>query len=182
MTLIATTHPDVLLLEPQVYQDARGFFMETYQKKIFSDHGIPFDFVQDNHSHSIKNVLRGLHYQLTQPQGKLVRATAGEIFDVAVDIRKTSKYFGKWVGKLLSAENHHMLWIPPGFAHGYCVLSDEADVLYKTTDYYHPQSDRCIRWDDPDLGINWPIQPGERVILSDKDASGSFLKNAEVYP
>jgi dTDP-4-dehydrorhamnose 3,5-epimerase len=168
-------------LEPRNFEDSRGFFMETYQKEIFSQNGIPFDFIQDNHSFSRHGVLRGLHYQVIHPQGKLVRAVSGEIFDVAVDLRKSSENFGKWVGTLLSAENHLQLWVPPGFAHGYYVLGEQADVLYKTTDTYHPESERCIRWDDPDLDIHWPIPAGDAPILSEKDANGSLFIDAEVY-
>lgn len=156
--------------------------METYQNVIFSENGIPFDFVQDNHSRSCKGVLRGLHYQVAHPQGKLIRAVSGEIYDVAVDLRRSSARFGQWVGLMLSAKNRHQLWIPTGFAHGFYALSDEADIIYKTTDYYHPESDRCIRWDDPDLDINWPIPTGEAPVLSEKDAKGSYFANAEVYP
>lgn len=181
MKFLITSHPDVIKIDPQVFEDKRGFFMETYHKNTFSENGIALDFVQDNHSNSRKGVLRGLHYQITHPQGKLVRAVTGDIFDVAVDLRRSSEYFGKWVGVRLSAENRHMLWVPPGFAHGFFTLSDQADVFYKTTDYYHPESDRCIRWDDPDLNIGWPIPPGQTPILSEKDAGGSYFKNAEVF-
>lgn len=173
---------DVFVIEPKVYRDQRGFFTETYNKKTFKKNGVPFEFVQDNHSHSSLGVLRGLHYQIQHAQGKLVRAVAGTIFDVAVDLRRDSKTFGHWVGALLSAENQQMLWVPPGFAHGYYVLSEQADVLYKTTDYYHPDDERCIRWDDPELNIEWPIPEGKSPLLSEKDSKGNSFKNAEVYP
>jgi len=172
---------DVIRIQPQVFQDARGFFMETYQKQIFTQAGIPYEFVQDNHSSSKKWILRGLHYQVTHTQGKLVRAVIGEIFDVAVDLRKSSSHFGKWVGAYLSDINKEQLWIPPGFAHGFLVLSDRADVVYKTTDYYDPVGDRTIRWDDPSLGIDWPIPEGVQPLVSEKDSSGKFFNDAEVF-
>ncbi|MDP5338352.1 MAG: dTDP-4-dehydrorhamnose 3,5-epimerase [Nodularia sp. (in: cyanobacteria)] len=180
MKLIPTEIPDVFLIEPQVFADSRGFFLESYNQQKFTDKlGISVNFVQDNHSASQQNVLRGLHYQIIQPQGKLVRAVVGTIFDVAVDIRKNSPTFGKWVGDELSADNKRQLWIPPGFAHGFLVLSETAEVIYKTTDYYAPQGDRTILWNDPDLGINWPIK--QPPILSDKDNNGQAFKTAEVY-
>jgi len=180
MRFTPTTIPDVIVIEPKIFADERGFFLESYQKQLFSDAGIPFDFIQDNHSKSQQGVLRGLHYQIQQPQGKLVRVIAGEIFDVAVDIRKHSLTFGKWVGDYLSAENKKILWIPPGFGHGFYVTSSEAEVLYKATDYYAPQWERTIAWDDPTIGIDWPI--GDiRPVLSPKDAAGKLFKNAEVY-
>ncbi|MBD2494567.1 dTDP-4-dehydrorhamnose 3,5-epimerase [Nostoc sp. FACHB-280] len=180
LACLPTNIPDVLLIEPQVFADARGFFLESYNQQKFTDKlGHPVNFVQDNHSFSKKNVLRGLHYQIIQPQGKLVRAVVGSIFDVAVDVRKSSPTFGQWVGYELSAENKRQLWIPPGFAHGFLVLSEVAEVLYKTTDYYAPQGDRTILWNDPDLAIDWPIQ--EPPILSAKDSNGLAFKNAEVY-
>ena len=167
--------PDVLLIEPKVFGDERGFFFESFNQQRFNEvTGLDLQFVQDNHSKSAKNVLRGLHYQLPpKAQGKVVRAVAGEVFDVAVDIRKYSPTFGKWVGEKLSADNKRQLWIPPGLAHGFLVLSDSAEFLYKTTDYYAPEQERCIRWDDPDLAIEWPIE-GEPV-LSAKDALGKRL-------
>lgn len=177
-----TTHPDVILIYSRIFADKRGFFMESYQKQSFLDYGIPFDFVQDNHSHSSKGVLRGLHYQIDHPQGKLIRVVTGKIFDVAVDLRRSSANFGHWVGEQLSEENKLQMWIPPGFAHGFYVISDKADIIYKTTDYYHPQSERCIRWDDQDLKIDWPINNGIPPILSDKDARGDNISNAELYP
>lgn len=168
------------MIEPKVFQDERGFFLESYQKEHFSEAGIPFDFVQDNHSRSCEGVLRGLHYQIKQPQGKLLRVIIGEIFDVALDIRKQSPTFGKWFATYLSAENKRMLWVPPGFAHGFYVTSPQAELLYKATDYYAPQWERTIMWNDPALDIQWPIR-GESLILSSKDAAGSLLSEAEVY-
>ena len=176
-----TDHPQVLIIEPQIFRDERGFFMETYRSKFFSNGGIPFEFVQENHSSSKKGVLRGLHYQLGRPQGKLVRVVSGEVFDVAVDLRRSSPRFGAWVAARLSAKNHLQMWIPPGFAHGFYVLSQSADLLYKTTDYYFPEGDRCIRWDDPSLAVDWPVPPGSRPVLSPKDESGAWLAQAEVY-
>ena len=180
MNIISTSIPDVLLLESKVFQDSRGFFLESYNQKTFTEKlRITVNFVQDNHSKSEYNVLRGLHYQLIQPQGKLVRAVVGAIFDVAVDIRKNSPTFGQWVGYELSAENKRQLWIPAGFAHAFLVLSETAEVLYKATDYYAPGGDRSILWNDPDLAIDWPLKTPP--ILSDKDSNGQTFKNAEVY-
>lgn len=173
--------PDVLLIEPQVFQDERGFFLESYQAEKFAAAGIPQPFVQDNHSASRRDVLRGLHYQIRQPQGKLLRAVVGEIFDVAVDLRRASPTFGQWAGVTLSAQNKQMFWVPPGFAHGFLVLSDWAEVLYKATDFYAPQWERTLRWDDPAVGISWPLSPGRAPILSAKDAAGKFLAEAEVF-
>jgi len=175
-----TTIHDVILIEPKVFSDERGFFLESYQKQRFSEAGIPFDFVQDNHSKSEQGVLRGLHYQIKQPQGKLVRVISGEIFDVAVDIRKNSPTFGKWVGDYLSDNNKKMLWVPPGFAHGFYVTSPTAEVLYKATDYYAPQWERAILWNDPILHIDWPIKGGISI-LSTKDKMGKSLSEAEVF-
>ena len=168
---------DVLLIEPKVFGDERGFFFESFNQKAFNElTGLDVQFVQDNHSRSAKNVLRGLHYQLPpKAQGKLVRAVVGEVFDVAVDIRKDSPTFGKWVGEVLSADNKRQLWIPPGFAHGFLVLSEATEFLYKTTDYYAPEFECCIRWDDPDLAIKWPI--GERPQLSPKDLLGASFSS-----
>jgi len=178
--VIETKISDVLLVEPQVFEDDRGFFFESYNQQKFTEKtGINFNFVQDNHSCSKHNVLRGLHYQIIQPQGKLIRAVVGSIFDVAVDIRKSSPTFGQWVGYELSAENKRQLWIPPGFAHGFVVLSEVTEVLYKTTDYYAPQGDRTIIWNDPDLAIDWPLK--EAPILSAKDSNGQAFRSAEVY-
>ncbi|MBU0750979.1 MAG: dTDP-4-dehydrorhamnose 3,5-epimerase [Gammaproteobacteria bacterium] len=177
MKITPTALPEVMLLEPRVFGDARGFFFESFNLRAFGEAtGLEPVFVQDNHSKSAQNVLRGLHYQIRQPQGKLVRVTAGVVFDVAVDIRKGSPTFGQWVGDILSAENRKQLWIPPDFAHGFLVLSDSAEFLYKTTDYWAPEHERCIRWDDPQLAIEWPLQ-GEPV-LSGKDAAGVSLAEA----
>jgi dTDP-4-dehydrorhamnose 3,5-epimerase len=172
--------PDVLRIEPSVFYDERGFFLESYQKKQFQEAGILGDFVQDNHSKSQHGTLRGLHYQIRQPQGKLVRVILGEIFDVAVDIRRHSETFGQWVGHYLSAENKNILWVPEGFAHGFYVTSPEAEVVYKASDYYAPQWERCILWNDPAIGIHWPLQD-EAPILSSKDLKGMLLKEAETY-
>jgi dTDP-4-dehydrorhamnose 3,5-epimerase len=172
--------PDVILIEPKVFGDDRGFFFESFnQAKFEAAIGRPVSFVQDNHSRSVKNVLRGLHYQIQQPQGKLVRVVQGEVFDVAVDLRKSSPTFGQWVGEILSAENKRQLWVPEGFAHGFVVLSEAAEFLYKTTDYYAPEYERCIAWNDASLEITWPIQ-GEPV-LSAKDLQGAALQSAEVF-
>ena len=169
--------PDVLLMEPKVFGDERGFFMESFNQRGFRDAtGLDLQFVQDNHSRSARNVLRGLHYQVVQPQGKLVRVVAGEVFDVAVDIRPGSPTFGRWAGEILSAANKRQLWVPPGLAHGFLVLSETADFLYKTTDYYAPAHERCIAWDDPTLAIDWPLN-GQIPLLSAKDVAGTaFLK------
>jgi dTDP-4-dehydrorhamnose 3,5-epimerase len=175
------TLPEVLILEPRFFGDERGFFFESFNARALAEHaGIASAFVQDNHSRSVRNVLRGLHYQIRQPQGKLVRVTAGEIYDVAVDIRRSSPSFGRWTANALSAENRRMLWIPPGFAHGFLVTSEAAEVQYKTTDYWAPQHERCIAWNDRALGIAWPLQ-GEPV-LSAKDREGVALDRAEVFP
>ncbi|NJP10976.1 MAG: dTDP-4-dehydrorhamnose 3,5-epimerase [Leptolyngbyaceae cyanobacterium RU_5_1] len=181
MNILPTEIPDVLIIEPRVFQDDRGFFLESYNGKAFVEKaGITEQFVQDNHSRSCQNVLRGLHYQIEQVQGKLVRAIMGTVFDVAVDIRKQSPTFGQWVSCLLSAENKRMLWVPAGFAHGFMVVSEVAEVLYKTTDYYAPQHERCILWNDPDLAIDWPIT--DEPILSPKDKAGKPFKSADLYP
>lgn len=176
-----TDIPDVLLIEPQVFGDDRGFFYESYNERaLLEKANISGHFVQDNHSRSAKNVLRGLHYQIQQPQGKLVRVVVGEVFDVAVDLRKSSNYFGRSVGIHLSAENKQMLWIPPGFAHGFLVLSESAEFLYKTTDYYAPAHERTIAWNDPDLAIAWPFEV--EPIVSAKDRMGKSLQEVEVFP
>ncbi|MEO8355343.1 MAG: dTDP-4-dehydrorhamnose 3,5-epimerase [Chloroflexota bacterium] len=180
MKIISTAISDVLMIEPKVFQDERGFFLESYQKKQFQEAGINVDFVQDNHSKSCQGTLRGLHYQIRQTQGKLVRVIAGEVFDVAVDIRKNSPTFGQWVGDYLSAENRRMLWVPAGFAHGFYVTSMDAEVLYKASDYYAPQWERSIMWNDPMIGIQWPIQD-ELPVLSAKDGMGKLLSEAEVF-
>lgn len=153
MNIEALAIPEVLLITPRVFGDARGFFLESWNRRSFAAAGLDLDFVQDNHSRSQRGVLRGLHYQIRQPQGKLVRVVAGEVFDVAVDLRRSSPHFGRWVGARLSADNAQMLWVPPGFAHGFLVLSEQADFLYKTTDYYLPEAERCLRWDDPSVGV-----------------------------
>lgn len=176
-----TTLPGVLILEPKVFGDTRGFFFESFNARGFAElTGIAATFVQDNHSRSAKGVLRGLHYQIRQAQGKLVRVTAGEVFDVAVDVRRSSPTFGQWTGNILSAENKRQLWIPPGFAHGFVVLSDNAEFLYKTTDYWAPEHERCIRWDDPQIGIQWPLE--SPPALSAKDAQGAAFSAAEMFP
>lgn len=180
MNVTKTDIPEVLLIEPKVFGDERGFFFESFNLKNFKEKtGISLDFVQDNHSKSVKGVLRGLHYQIQQPQGKLVRVVAGEVFDVAVDLRKTSPTFGKWVGEILTADNKKQLWIPPGFGHGFLVLSGSAEFLYRTTDYWAPEYERCIIWNDPQLAINWPGDLPPK--LSEKDAVGTLFKDAEVY-
>lgn len=180
MKLIPTAIPDVVLIEPRVFGDERGFFFESWNKRTLADLGIQADFVQDNHSRSQKNVLRGLHYQIENPQGKLVRVILGAVFDVAVDLRRSSPTFGKWVGFRLSAEDKRMAWIPPGFAHGFCVMSDHAEFLYKTTDYWNPTYERTLLWNDPMLAIDWPLD-GE-PILAAKDRSGTPLDEAQTYP
>ena len=181
MEFIQTNITDVLLIKPRVFDDDRGFFMETFQTEKMNQGGIHHNFVQDNHSSSKKGTLRGLHYQINDVQGKLVRVTLGEIYDVAVDLRKSSATYGKWVGVLLSEENKHQLWVPPGFAHGFYVLSEKADVLYKATDYYNPKAERCIIWNDETLGIEWHIPKGNKPVLSSKDLEGKSFKNAEVF-
>ncbi len=180
MDFIPLSIPDVILIKPDVHRDERGFFFESWQKNKFAKAGIDQEFVQDNHSRSSKDVLRGLHYQIRQPQGKLIRAIVGEVFDVAVDLRRSSPSFGKWVSANLSSENFNMLWIPPGFAHGFLVLSDVAEFVYKATDFYAPQYERCILWNDRDLGIDWPIS-GHEPNLSEKDSKGKLFREAEVY-
>jgi dTDP-4-dehydrorhamnose 3,5-epimerase len=181
MNIIPTEISDVLIIEPRVFEDKRGFFYESYNEKAFREKtGVEAHFVQDNHSRSAKNVLRGLHYQIQQPQGKLVRAVAGEVFDVVVDLRKSSPTFGQWVGSLLSAENKRQLWVPAGFAHGFCVVSEFAEIQYKTTDYYAPQHERCVLWNDPGLAIAWPLT--EEPLVSAKDQAGVPFKEAEVFP
>lgn len=181
MDIIQTDIPDVLLIVPRVFNDDRGFFMETYQRQKMEEGGIQAVFVQDNHSRSMRGTLRGLHYQINNVQGKLVRVVSGQIYDVAVDIRRASPTFGQWVGAFLSDENHHQLWIPPGFAHGFYVISDAADVLYKATDFYNPAAERCIVWNDKTLGVRWQIPEGETPVLSAKDLAGKSFKKAEVF-
>ncbi len=180
MNVIPTEIPDVLIIEPRIFGDERGFFYESYNEQAFAEKiGISRKFVQDNHSHSLKNVLRGLHYQVQQPQGKLVRVVVGEVLDVAVDIRKNSPTFGQWVSCLLNAENKRLLWVPEGFAHGFLVLSNAAEFLYKTTNYYAPQYERTLLWNDPEIGIDWNLT--EEPILSAKDKVGIPLREAEVF-
>ena len=181
MNILPTEIPDVLVFEPRVFEDDRGFFFESFNERVFADKtGLTVQFVQDNHSRSSQNVLRGLHYQIQQPQGKLVRAIVGTILDVAVDIRRQSPTFGQWVSCQLSAENKRTLWVPAGFAHGFVVISEVAEVMYKATDYYAPQHERCLLWNDPDLAIDWLLTTDP--ILSPKDQAGKPLKLAEVYP
>lgn len=181
MNVIRTAIPEVVLIEPKVFGDARGFFFESFNQKAFNDAtGTNHQFVQDNHSRSAQGVLRGLHYQIQQPQGKLVRVVRGAVIDVAVDIRKSSPTFGQWVAEELSEDNHRQLWVPPGFAHGFVVLSEMAEFLYKTTDYYAPAFERCIAWDDPTLAIDWKLA-GRQPLLSAKDAQGRPLATAELF-
>lgn len=180
MKVTATAIPEVLRIEPKVFGDSRGFFFESFnQRQWLESTGLDRTFVQDNHSRSGKGVLRGLHYQIRQPQGKLVRVISGEVYDVAVDLRRGSPTFGKWVGEILSAENKSQLWVPEGFGHGFVVLSEAAEFLYRTTDYYAPEYERCILWNDPDLAIDWPLSG--TPVLSAKDAVGSLFRSAEVY-
>jgi dTDP-4-dehydrorhamnose 3,5-epimerase len=180
MKVTPTTLPDVVLIEPRVFGDARGYFFESYNQRALAENGLAAEFVQDNHSLSARGVLRGLHYQIEHAQGKLVRVTAGEVFDVAVDLRRSSASFGRWVGVTLSAEDKRMLWIPPGFAHGFLVLSESAEFLYKTTDYWYPEFERCLLWSDTALGIDWPLAGAPT--LAPKDAAGRSLAQADVYP
>lgn len=180
MKVTPSALPEVLVLEPRVFGDDRGFFLESYNRRTFREAtGVDVDFVQDNHSRSARNVLRGLHYQLKQPQGKLVRVVAGEIFDVAVDLRRSSPRYGRWMGLHLSAANKRMLWIPAGFGHGFLALSESTEVLYKATDYYAPEHERCVLWNDPDISIDWPLDGVP--LVSDKDSRGVALKLAETY-
>jgi dTDP-4-dehydrorhamnose 3,5-epimerase len=181
MNVRPTSIPDVLIVEPRVFGDARGFFLESFNRRqLEAALGRSLEFVQDNHSLSARGVLRGLHYQLPKPQGKLVRVVRGEVFDVAVDLRRASPTLGRWMGEILSAENKRQLWIPEGFAHGFLVLSDEAEVLYKTTEYWHPEHERCVRWDDPDLAVAWPAI-GAPPTLSPKDAEGTPFRSAALF-
>lgn len=181
MEIIATSIPDLLLLKPKVFGDERGFFLETFRESWFSERQINVQFVQDNHSSSSRGVLRGLHYQIQNPQGKLVRVTAGEVYDVAVDLRKNSPTFGKSVGVYLSAENKHLLWVPPGFAHGFLVLSERAEFIYKCTEYYAPEHERSLLWNDPALAISWPLADIQQPTLSAKDQAALPLSQAEVF-
>jgi len=179
VNIVQTAIPEVRVIEPKVFGDPRGFFLESWNARAFATAGIRAEFVQDNHSRSARNVLRGLHYQIRQPQGKLVRVVAGEIFDVAVDLRRASPTFGRWVGMRLSAETKRMAWVPAGFGHGFLVVSEFAEVLYKTTDYYAPEHERVIAWNDPDLAIDWPL--AGTPVLSARDAAGARLRDAEVF-
>lgn len=181
MLFVPTVIPDILIIEPQVAGDERGFFMETYRESAFAQAGIQASFVQDNHSGSRQGVLRGLHYQIKQPQGKLLRVVVGEIFDVAVDIRRSSPSFGRWVGVRISAQDRRQVWVPPGFAHGFYVLSEWAELCYKASDYYAPQWERTLCWNDPAVGVEWPLLPGVPVELSPKDLQGSSLDQAELF-
>lgn len=181
MKLTNTAIPDVKIIEPAVFGDARGFFMETWNSTKFAELGLDVSFAQDNHSRSREGILRGLHYQIQHVQGKLVRVTSGKVFDVAVDLRRSASTFGQWIGVELSDENHRMLWVPPGFAHGFYVMSESADFLYKCTDVYAPQHERCIRWDDPTLNIHWPLREGQAPLVSAKDVEGKAWQDAEVF-
>jgi dTDP-4-dehydrorhamnose 3,5-epimerase len=181
MRFVSTKIPDVIFIEPQVYGDERGFFMETFRADQYAEAGISTNFVQDNHSGSQQGTLRGLHYQIRQTQGKLLRVVVGEIFDVAVDIRQSSPTFGQWVGEVLTAENKRQLWVPPGFAHGFYVLSEWAELTYKTTDFYAPEWERTISWSDPTISIEWPILSGTQPILSEKDTHGKLLAEADLF-
>jgi dTDP-4-dehydrorhamnose 3,5-epimerase len=180
MQFVSTAIPDVVLIEPAVHGDERGFFLEDWHERRFADAGLHLRFVQDNHSYSGRHTIRGLHYQVLQPQGKLVRVIAGTVFDVAVDLRRGSATLGRWVGVELTGENHHMLWVPAGFAHGFLVLSENAHFLYRCTEYWAPEHERTIRWDDTDLGIEWPIPRGVTPVLSPKDSRGHAFRNAEL--
>ena len=181
MEFLPTALPGVVLIKPRVFEDARGFFFESWQQPKFAAAGIEATFVQDNHSHSVRHTLRGLHFQIEQAQGKLVRVTRGEAFDVAVDIRRSSPHFGKWVGVVLSEANRQLLWVPPGFAHGYLALSEVVDFIYKCTDVYAPQHEHAIRWDDPGINIAWPLPAGVTPLLSAPDAAAPLFKDAECY-
>jgi len=182
MRFVPTAIPDVVIVEPQVFGDERGFFMETYHSAKFAAAGIDVRFVQDNHSRSARHTLRGLHYQIREAQGKLVRVVAGEVFDVAVDMRRSSPTFGRWVGAVLSEENKRQMWVPPGFAHGFYVMSESADFVYKCTELYAPEHERSLRWNDPQLAIEWPIPGGQAPLLSTKDSNAALLSDAETYP
>lgn len=181
MKFFPTEIPDVLIVKPDVFGDHRGFFMETWHARKFAEAGISANFVQDNHSRSSQGTLRGLHYQVNHPQGKLVRVLSGKVYDVAVDLRRSSPTFGQWIGRILSDENNEMLWVPQGFAHGFYVLSESADFFYKCTDFYAPECERTLRWDDPDLNIKWPLIDGKQPVLSSKDTNGSSFKSAEYF-
>ena len=182
MKVTPTKIRDVLVVEPTVHRDARGFFLESWHEQRLAEEGLVARFVQDNHSRSVRGTLRGLHYQIGNPQGKLVRVVYGEVYDVAVDLRQSSPTFGQWVHAGLTSENHKQLWIPPGFAHGFYVLSERADLLYKCTSYYAPAQDRTVRWNDPDIAIDWPLIDARPPLLSDKDNTAPLLRDAETYP
>ena len=182
MEFVPTRIPEVVLIKPRVFGDSRGYFLETWQETKFASAGIPMHFVQDNHSHSSQWILRGMHYQVQQPQGKLVRVTRGAVFDVAVDVRRSAPTFGHWVGVELTELNHHMLWVPPGFAHGFLALSDTVDFLYKCTDFYAPQHERTIRWNDPSVGIEWPLPAGVMPVLAARDAAAAGIRDDECLP
>lgn len=180
MNVIATEIPEVLIVEPKIFADERGYFCESYNEQLFEDAiGSSIHFVQDNHSLSVRNVLRGLHYQIERPQAKLVRVISGEVFDVAVDIRRSSPTYGRWVGEILSVENKKQMWIPEGFAHGFLALSDKAELIYKASDYYYPEAERCIRWDDDAIAVRWPISGSPK--LSEKDQAGDALPDADTF-
>lgn len=181
MKLTPTAIPDVIIIEPRVFGDERGFFFESWNQQQFADAGLDINFVQDNHSKSAQGILRGMHYQTRQTQGKLVRVCAGEVFDVAVDMRRSSPTFGQWVGEYLSAQNHRMMWVPPGFAHGFYVTSETAEFLYKCTDLYAPEHEVSMRWDDPEVGIEWPLHHGEHPRLSAKDETGLAFADAPKF-
>lgn len=182
MKFETTRLPGIIKIVPTIHKDSRGFFLENWQSSTFAKGGIDAEFVQENLSHSTKGTLRGLHYQIRQPQGRLVRVIHGSVFDVTVDLRQSSPHFGQWLGEVLSAENNHQLWVPPGFGHGFLVLSDTAGFQYNCTDYYAPEWDRSIRWDDPNIGIDWPLEDQQLPNLSDKDTAAPFLHDAELYP
>lgn len=182
MKFVSCAIPDVKVVEPKVFNDRRGLFFESWHAEKFRAAGIDADFVQDNHSYSVAGILRGLHYQIHRPQGKLVRVISGEVYDVAVDLRRSSPTFGRWVAETLSADNRKMLWVPPGFAHGFYVSGTHAEFLYKCTDFYAPEHERTIRWDDPDLGVDWPLPQGAAPLVSEKDAAGVAFAAAETYP
>lgn len=182
MEFVPTSIPDVVVIKPKVFGDQRGYFLESWQDKKFADAGINARFVQDNHSHSAQYTLRGMHYQIQNTQGKLVRVTRGAVFDVAIDVRRSSPHFGQWVGVELNDSNHHMLWVPPGFAHGFLALSETVDFLYKCTDFYAPQHERTIRWDDPAVGIKWPLPAGVQPLLAGRDAQAPGIKETECFP
>ena len=182
MNVVPTAIPDIKVIEPHVFGDHRGYFIETWNEKRFSEHGINADFVQDNFSFSKRGTLRGLHYQIEQTQGKLMRVVHGEIYDVCVDIRRSSETFGKWIGVVLSAENHRSLWVPPGIAHGFYVTSESAAFEYKCTDFYAKEHERTLLWNDPSLGIEWPLLEGEEPLITEKDQQGEILLNADIFP